>query len=151
MYCHLQSCKKFGRSFQQIKRKYRKARKRTLNPLSSWIFLEKLSSSNNASYCHLQSCHKSRGCCRRFGEMTKKVKKHLFGHLIPCNPVLRIFSEKSSSSNCAPYCRRCLKPFSRKCKNTTRTDGMMYGRTDRGQFIGSTSKVGGSKKCIPQR
>ena len=30
----------------------------------------------------------------RFGVKSKEVKKHLFGHLIPYNPGLRIFSEK---------------------------------------------------------
>ena len=31
--------------------------------------------------------------CSRFGEKAKKVKKHNFGHLIPCNPGLRIFQK----------------------------------------------------------
>ena len=130
MYCHLQSCKKFGRSFQQIKRKYRKARKRTLNPLSSWIFLEKLSSSNNASYCHLQSCHKSRGCCRRFGEMTKKVKKTPFWTLNPLQSGIKNFFRKIIQLKLCALLSSMLKAVFEKIqkhhsdgRNDVRTDG----------------------------
>ena len=34
----------------------------------------------------------------------KKVEKHFFGHLIPYNSGLRLFSEKPSGLNYGPYC-----------------------------------------------
>ena len=58
----------------------------------------------------------------RFGVKCKEVKKHLFGHLSPYNPVLRIFSEKQSCSINAPYCHL------HSCKKLGRTLEQFWSR-----------------------
>ena len=55
----------------------------------------------------------------------KNKKTHLFGHLIPYNPGLRIFSEKQSCSNNGPYCP--LQP----CNNLGRSLELFWSKGKR--------------------
>ena len=50
-------------------------------------------------------------CLSLLEKRTKKSKNIFFRHLIPCNPRLRIFSERLSSSNDGPYCPLHLQNF----------------------------------------
>ena len=68
------------------------------------IFSEKLSCSKNGPYCPLHLCKKLGRSSEQFWSKVQRSKKtHLFAHLIPYNPGLRIFSEKQSWTNNWPY------------------------------------------------
>ena len=48
-------------------------------------------------------------------------------------------------------CRKLKKSNERILRSGVQTDGRTNGRTDKGKFIGPTSKVGGSNKKISPR
>ena len=136
LYTH---AKKLGRSLEQFWSKVRRSKKKPnifghlipYNP-GSRIFSVKQSCSDKGPYCPLHSCKKLERSLDPFlGKVETSKKNTFFGHLIPYNPTLRIFSGKPFCSKNGPNCLlhsckklgRSLKQFWNKGLKTS------HGRT----------------------
>ena len=109
-HCTLHLCKKLGRSLELIRSKIQIIKKRNTffghlipcNPELT-IFFGKNSCSNNGPYYPLHSYQKLGISFEAFCSKIERSKKYtFFGHLIPYNLGLRIFSENNLSQTMYP-------------------------------------------------